>query len=85
MALHDRKQYYETKELRVDIERDRIVRMVHVVGGYIKSVTVSFSQAMPVIAMQRAEAGRLARDLFVAIGSIGPADSPNWPSAIAQH
>jgi NAD-dependent deacetylase len=46
-------------------------------GGYIKTATVSFGQAMPADAMERAE--RLARacDLFLAIGS----SLVVWPAA----
>ena len=46
-------------------------------GGYIKTATVSFGQAMPTAAMQRAE--QLARDcdLFLAIGS----SLVVWPAA----
>lgn len=38
-------------------------------GGHIKSATISFGQAMPEMAMLRAEAETLACDLFIAIGS----------------
>jgi len=61
-------QRYEIGELRVDFERDRIVPHC-ACGGYVKSATISFGQAMPVIPMQRAEGETLACDLFVAIGS----------------
>ncbi|MFY9687263.1 MAG: Sir2 family NAD-dependent protein deacetylase [Pseudolabrys sp.] len=46
-------------------------------GGYIKTATVSFGQAMPVEAMERAE--KLARDcsLFLAVGS----SLVVWPAA----
>jgi NAD-dependent deacetylase len=46
-------------------------------GGHIKSATVSFGQAMPVAAMQRAEDLTLACDLFLAIGS----SLVVWPAA----
>jgi NAD-dependent deacetylase len=46
-------------------------------GGYIKTATVSFGQAMPVSAMRRAEEATLACDLFVAIGS----SLVVWPAA----
>jgi NAD-dependent deacetylase len=46
-------------------------------GSYIKSATVSFGQAMPVAAMQRAEELTLACDLFLAIGS----SLVVWPAA----
>jgi NAD-dependent deacetylase len=38
-------------------------------GGFIKSATISFGQAMPEVAMRRAEDETIACDLFLAIGS----------------
>jgi NAD-dependent deacetylase len=46
-------------------------------GGFIKTATVSFGQAMPDAAMRRAEQLTLACDLFVAIGS----SLQVWPAA----
>ncbi len=46
-------------------------------GGYIKTATVSFGQAMPEAAMQRAHAWSLDCDLFIAIGS----SLVVWPAA----
>ena len=46
-------------------------------GGYIKTATVSFGQAMPVDAMQRAEQLTKACDLFLAVGS----SLVVWPAA----
>ena len=46
-------------------------------GGYIKTATVSFGQAMPEEAMRRAEQMTLSADLFVAIGS----SLVVWPAA----
>ena len=46
-------------------------------GGYIKTATVSFGQAMPEAAMQRAQDLALACDLFLAIGS----SLVVWPAA----
>jgi NAD-dependent deacetylase len=46
-------------------------------GGYIKTATVSFGQAMPVAAMQRAEQLTMDCDLFLAIGS----SLVVWPAA----
>src|SRR5271170_4591504 len=46
-------------------------------GGYIKTATVSFGQAMPDAAMQRAQDLALACDLFLAIGS----SLVVWPAA----
>ncbi len=38
-------------------------------GGIIKTATISFGQAMPEVAMRRAQEATLAADLFLAIGS----------------
>jgi len=46
-------------------------------GGHIKAATVSFGQAMPELAMRRAEQMSLACDLFVAVGS----SLVVWPAA----
>jgi len=46
-------------------------------GGYIKTATVSFGQAMPVLAMERAEELTRASDLFLVIGS----SLVVWPAA----
>jgi NAD-dependent deacetylase len=46
-------------------------------GGYIKTATVSFGQAMPVEAMRRAEDLTIQCELFVAIGS----SLVVWPAA----
>lgn len=46
-------------------------------GGYVKTATVSFGQAMPEAAMRRAEELTLACDLFLAIGS----SLVVWPAA----
>ena len=46
-------------------------------GGYIKTATVSFGQAMPAEAMQRAEAAAKTCDLFLAVGS----SLVVWPAA----
>ena len=46
-------------------------------GGPVKSATVSFGQAMPVLEMQRAEEETLAADLFLSIGS----SLVVWPAA----
>jgi NAD-dependent deacetylase len=46
-------------------------------GGYIKTATISFGQAMPDAAMQRAQDLALACDLFLAIGS----SLVVWPAA----
>jgi NAD-dependent deacetylase len=46
-------------------------------GGFIKTATISFGQAMPEAQMRRAEAATLACDLFLAIGS----SLVVWPAA----
>ncbi len=46
-------------------------------GGFIKTATISFGQAMPDTAMRRAEALTLSCDLFLAIGS----SLVVWPAA----
>jgi len=46
-------------------------------GGYIKTATISFGQAMPDAAMQRAQDLALSCDLFLAIGS----SLQVWPAA----
>jgi len=46
-------------------------------GGYIKTATISFGQAMPVDAMQRAEELTKSCDLFLAVGS----SLVVWPAA----
>ncbi len=46
-------------------------------GGYIKSATISFGQAMPEQAMRRAQAWSQDCDLFIAIGS----SLVVWPAA----
>jgi NAD-dependent deacetylase len=46
-------------------------------GGYIKTATISFGQAMPDAAMQRAQELTLGCDLFLAIGS----SLVVWPAA----
>jgi NAD-dependent deacetylase len=46
-------------------------------GGYVKSATISFGQAMPEGPMRRAEALTLSCDLFLAIGS----SLVVWPAA----
>ena len=46
-------------------------------GGYIKTATISFGQAMPVDAMRRAEQATMGCDLFLAVGS----SLVVWPAA----
>ena len=60
---------YEIAALRPAFERDSRAPRCTRCGGFIKTATVSFGQAMPVEAMRRAQAETLACDLFIAVGS----------------
>jgi NAD-dependent deacetylase len=59
---------YELIDIRREFERTGAAPEC-ACGGYIKSATISFGQAMPELAMQRAEEETLDCDLFMAIGS----------------
>jgi NAD-dependent deacetylase len=61
-------QRYEIEDLRVDFENDRIVPHC-ACGGWVKTATISFGQAMPLEAMRRAEQETLMADLFIVLGS----------------
>src|SRR5438477_3579218 len=54
---------YEIADLRVAFERDGAVPPCEDCLGHVKTATVSFGQAMPVLAMKRAEDETLAADL----------------------
>ena len=76
---------YELADIRRDFEATGAAPQCEC-GGYIKSATISFGQAMPEIAMRRAEAETLACDLFIAIGSslvVYPA--AGFPLAAKRH
>ena len=60
---------YEIAELRTVFERDRTAPVCEACGGWVKTATISFGQAMPVEAMRRAEIETLAADLFIVAGS----------------
>lgn len=60
---------YELDDLRQQFETAGSVAPCSACGGIIKTATISFGQAMPEAAMQRAEEVTLACDLFLAIGS----------------
>jgi len=60
---------YEIDAIRAAFARDEQPPHCDACGGYVKSATISFGQAMPEVAMRRAEAATLAADLFLAIGS----------------
>ena len=50
-------------------ERDGDAPLCDDCGGFVKTATISFGQAMPVDAMRRAETETLAADLFIVAGS----------------
>jgi NAD-dependent deacetylase len=65
----DCKSRYELTALRTVFERDETAPICDDCGGYVKTATISFGQAMPVDAMRRAEIETLAADLFIVAGS----------------
>jgi NAD-dependent deacetylase len=60
---------YEIVDLRAAFEREGAVPPCDKCLGHVKTATVSFGQAMPVLAMKRAEQETLAADLFIVLGS----------------
>ena len=62
-------QRYEIAKLRTAFERDGTAPVCGSCGGWVKTATISFGQAMPVAAMRRAEVETLAADLFIVAGS----------------
>jgi NAD-dependent deacetylase len=60
---------YEIAELRIPFERDGTAPVCDACGGWVKTATISFGQAMPLEAMHRAEIETLAADLFIVAGS----------------
>ena len=60
---------YELAPLRVAFEETGEAPVCDVCGGYVKTATISFGQAMPEEEMIRAEEATLTCDLFLAIGS----------------
>ena len=70
-------QRYELSWVRQKFEADGQHAPDCACGGYIKTATVSFGQAMPAEAMQRAEELTASCDLFLAIGS----SLVVWPAA----
>jgi NAD-dependent deacetylase len=62
-------QRYEIADLRAIFEREGAVPPCSECLGHVKTATVSFGQAMPVLAMHRAEQETLAADLFIVLGS----------------
>ena len=62
-------QRYELAEIQVEFERTGEAPCCVSCGGFVKTATISFGQAMPPAAMIRAEEETLASDLFIAVGS----------------
>jgi len=60
---------YEIADLRVTFEREGAVPPCDKCLGHVKTATVSFGQAMPPLAMRRAEQETRAADLFIVLGS----------------
>ncbi|MGH7087550.1 MAG: SIR2 family NAD-dependent protein deacylase [Stellaceae bacterium] len=60
---------HEILDLKPQFECDGAAPRCGRCGGFVKTATVSFGQAMPEAAMRRAEATTVAADLFIAIGS----------------
>ncbi len=62
-------QRYEIEALRPAFERTGEAPLCDLCGGFVKSATISFGQAMPAAAMRRAEQETLVADLFLVVGS----------------
>jgi NAD-dependent deacetylase len=60
---------HELEPILEDFARDETLPLCGDCGGMVKTATVSFGQAMPRAAMERAETETLGCDLFLAIGS----------------
>jgi NAD-dependent protein deacetylase/lipoamidase len=60
---------YELEALRLAFERDGTAPRCDACGGFVKTATISFGQAMPVLPMRRAQIETLAADLFIVAGS----------------
>lgn len=65
----DCQKRYELADLRTAFVNDGTLPSCSECGGIVKTATISFGQAMPMLEMQRAENATLACDLFMAIGS----------------
>ena len=65
----DCKTRYELETLRVAFDRSAEVPICDECGGFVKTATISFGQAIPIEAMRRAETETLAADLFIVAGS----------------
>ncbi len=60
---------YELAQIRAVFETNSIPPVCVKCEGLVKTATISFGQAMPVLPMRRAEAATLAADLFIVLGS----------------
>ena len=60
---------YELAPIKTAFEADGTLPVCTFCGGIVKTATISFGQAMPEAAMERAHDETLACDLFLAIGS----------------
>jgi NAD-dependent protein deacetylase/lipoamidase len=65
----DCRRRYEIEALRQAFERDGRAPSCGSCGGFVKTATISFGQAMPAAEMRRAESATLAADLFIVAGS----------------
>jgi NAD-dependent deacetylase len=65
----DCKVRYELDALRTTFEHDGNAPLCDTCGGFVKTATISFGQAMPAAAMRRAEMETRAADLFIVAGS----------------
>jgi NAD-dependent deacetylase len=60
---------YDLEPIRQAFLAEEILPACELCGGVVKTATISFGQAMPEAAMQRANEETLACDLFLAVGS----------------
>ena len=60
---------YELEALRQSFARDEMAPLCDFCGGFLKTATISFGQAMPPAAMRRAKTETIAADLFIVAGS----------------
>jgi NAD-dependent deacetylase len=60
---------YELDVIRAAFERDETAPFCEDCGGWVKTATISFGQAMPPAAIRRAETETIAGDLFIVAGS----------------
>jgi NAD-dependent deacetylase len=65
----DCKTRYELEALRIAFERNETPPVCDDCGGFVKTATISFGQAMPSNPMRRAEIETRAADLFIVAGS----------------